>query len=370
MTYIYTNSTQHPVITVSVSSPLVDDDDDDSYLVLPMSASDKTTFDGHGSQGAFLSFKTFYANTPLLWVMLMFPVSTALVYFALRSLPMTFVMPHNVSDLATLGREFHGYAQSGPWPMAHVIAVLSISAIWKHAWSFPGSIIWNVLAGALFPPAMATLLMTIITTIGALISILLAKPLSPLVTHFFPRALVMTRNVLEGDIPTVHASDTVPVKKASSSSSSPLPLPPSKTSPWVRLSVLRLIGVIPWSGINIACGLCGVPFWDCILSTFIGSLPWTAVTCQIGDILQTVASTPSPTPQSVTSLLSSPDIIIKLLFLSLLSLVPILGRERFLALVHQSRHRQSWSWKSRLNKNHSVESEELMSLVREKENLH
>lgn len=138
MTYIYTNSTQHPVITVSVSSPLVDDDDDDSYLVLPMSASDKTTFDGHGSQGAFLSFKTFYvrlvtfgvrvltpmslqANTPLLWVMLMFPVSTALVYFALRSLPMTFVMPHNVSDLATLGREFHGYAQSGPWPMAHVI---------------------------------------------------------------------------------------------------------------------------------------------------------------------------------------------------------------------------------------------------------
>ena len=75
---------------------------------------------------------------------------------------------------------------------------------------------------------------------------------------------------------------------------------------------------------------------DCVLGSFIGCLPWTAVTCQIGDILQTVASTPSPTPQSVQSLLTSPEIILKLVFLSFLSLAPILGRNHLQALVSHS----------------------------------
>jgi SNARE associated Golgi protein len=43
------------------------------------------------------------------------------------------------------------------------------------------------------------------------------------------------------------------------------------------LSVLRLVGVVPWSGINVACGVCGVPTRDCVLGAFIGTLPWTAV---------------------------------------------------------------------------------------------
>lgn len=123
-----------------------------------------------------------------------------------------------------------------------------------------------------------------------------------------------------------------------------------RSSPWVRLSVMRLIGVVPWSGINIACGVCGVSLKDCMLGTFIGCLPWTAVTCQvwrfhfadsknkftsyqIGDILQTVASKPTPTPQTLSSLLASPDIIFKLVFLSVLSLAPILGRTHLRAMI-------------------------------------
>lgn len=54
---------------------------------------------------------------------------------------------------------------------------------------------------------------------------------------------------------------------------------------------------------------------------------------QIGDILQTVASTPTPTPQTLSSLLASPDIIFKLVFLSVLSLAPILGRTRLRAMI-------------------------------------
>ncbi|KDN48057.1 hypothetical protein RSAG8_03073, partial [Rhizoctonia solani AG-8 WAC10335] len=55
-----------------------------------------------------------------------------------------------------------------------------------------------------------------------------------------------------------------------------------RTPTWVRLVVMRLIGVVPWSGINIACGVCRVPFVECAIGAFIGTLPWTAVTCQFG----------------------------------------------------------------------------------------
>jgi hypothetical protein len=54
---------------------------------------------------------------------------------------------------------------------------------------------------------------------------------------------------------------------------------------------------------------------------------------QIGDILQTVASQPTPTPQTISSLLASPEIIFKLVFLSVLSLAPILGRTRLRAMI-------------------------------------
>ena len=59
---------------------------------------------------------------------------------------------------------------------------------------------------------------------------------------------------------------------------------------------------------------------------------------QIGDILQTVASTPTPTPQTLSSLLTSPEIVFKLVFLSVLSLAPILGRAHLRAMIPISTH--------------------------------
>jgi hypothetical protein len=78
----------------------------------------------------------------------------------------------------------------------------------------------------------------------------------------------MTRNALEGDSDLDLDNSAKP-----------------RSSAWVRLSVLRLIGVVPWSGINIACGVCGVALTDCMLGAFIGALPWTAVTCQVKRVL-------------------------------------------------------------------------------------
>ncbi|KAE9410626.1 hypothetical protein BT96DRAFT_847561 [Gymnopus androsaceus JB14] len=265
-------------------------------------------------------------HAPIVLVICLFPLSTAVVFLALSSLPIPFSWPKTLTDLAQLGKELHQYSESGVAPLAHVVGVLAVTAVWKHAWSIPGSVIWNVLAGALFSPAFATILLTVLTTVGSLAASSLAAPLSPLIMRFFPRALDLTRTALEGDTG----------KSSSETEGKPISTTTHPSGAWVRLSVLRLVGVVPWSGINIACGVCGVPMWDCMLGSFIGTLPWTAVTCQIGDILQTVAYAPSATPQTVSSLLMSPDILIKLAFLSFLSLAPILAKDRLKALISTS----------------------------------
>ncbi|KAJ7682737.1 snare associated Golgi protein-domain-containing protein [Mycena polygramma] len=294
-----------------------------SQDVLPLSAAPSPpTFPSANEKPPPQSHQRFpSAHAPMLFVMLLFPLSTALVLFSLTTLPITVSWPRTLPDLAQLGRELHGYSQSGPAQTAHVIGVMAVTAVWKHAWSVPGSVVWNVLGGALFSPALATILLTALTTIGSACATLLAMPLGPLITRFFPRALDLTRHALEGD----SDADVSPPTEGD--------VQKPRSSAWVRLSVLRLIGVVPWSGINIACGVCGVSIWDCMLGCFIGCLPWTAVTCQIGDILQTVASHPSPTPQTVSSVLTSPAIITKLVLLSFLSLAPILGREHLRALI-------------------------------------
>lgn len=78
----------------------------------------------------------------ILLVVVSLPVSTALVLWCLSTLPISVSWPRNIADLAQLGRELHGYSQSGSGPLAHVIGVMAISAIWKHAWSIPGSVLW------------------------------------------------------------------------------------------------------------------------------------------------------------------------------------------------------------------------------------
>ncbi|KAG1788392.1 hypothetical protein EV424DRAFT_1311649 [Suillus variegatus] len=365
--------TTHSINWSTPSSPQSTVQDE---LVLPISASSQqTTFgDIFNDKDAPRTHARWWrppsVHAPILLVMLLFPLTTAAVLLSLYSLPISVAFPRTLPELAALGRELHAYSQSGPLHLAHVIGVLSVTAVWKHAWSIPGSVIWNVLAGALFHPVLATLLLSALTTLGSIFATLLCVPLAPSLSRLFPRALHMTRIALEGE------SNLSTGKK-------------SKSPTWARLSVLRLVGVVPWSGINIACGVCGVAISDCLLGAFIGCLPWTAVTCQIGDILQTVASTTSPSQQTVSSLLTSPDILVKLAFLSFLSLAPILGRERLRSLISASSSPQSnrssisqeervsrWTWvqewKVRLSSHSRTQREEqqlLEALVQEKSSL-
>lgn len=89
-----------------------------------------------------LTVRISQVHTPVFFVVALFPLSTALLLFCMSTLPITTTWPRNLTDLAQLGRELHGYSQSGVAPMAHVISVLSVVVAWNHAWSIPGSVLW------------------------------------------------------------------------------------------------------------------------------------------------------------------------------------------------------------------------------------
>jgi hypothetical protein len=67
-------------------------------------------------------------NASILFVILLFPISTAFTVWTLSTLPISIPWPRNISDLAQLGRELQGYSRSGTGPLIHVALVMSLSA--------------------------------------------------------------------------------------------------------------------------------------------------------------------------------------------------------------------------------------------------
>lgn len=90
------------------------------------------------SPNLILSFK---AAGPLVAIGVLFPLSTMCIFFALRSLHIAAYIPKTLEELSRIGTDLEGYAASSVAAHMHVLAVLSILALWKHAWSVPGSVL-------------------------------------------------------------------------------------------------------------------------------------------------------------------------------------------------------------------------------------
>ncbi|EUC67492.1 SNARE associated domain protein, putative, partial [Rhizoctonia solani AG-3 Rhs1AP] len=213
---------------------------------------------------------------PLVFLAVVFAVTAVPVIWGVMSLPIRSLngMPTTLQQVAILGRDLQAYADSGLSGKAHVLGVLSIVAVWKHAFSIPGSVVLNVLAGALLSPALGTLLMTILTTIGSVCASVLSAPLTPLVRRFVPRPLHLVRQALEGhDEPTV----TDPITEKPITFAQPADTQHNKS-----------------------------PTWG-----------------DSGDM-------------TLRAVMTSPSMIVKLVVLSLLSLGPVLLRDRLVALLTSS----------------------------------
>lgn len=202
----------------------------------------------------------------------------------------------------------------------------------------------------------ALALLTFITATGSLLSYSLSRPLAPLIAVLFPKPLALVRAALAPEsIPAPSSATTTtgehvtPLQIDSDPSSPPIGGDStSKQAVWRRLLIMRAMGFVPWSGMNVACGVVGVNWKTFWLTTAAGSASWSYVTASVGNILSRLAMPKSTTMiegmpmsldsststdllsdgESLTSLLRDPVLIAKLVFLSALTLLPVVIKRR------------------------------------------
>jgi hypothetical protein len=143
-------------------------------------------------------------------------------------------------------------------------------------------------------------------------------------------------------VPTAPSSNSTdnehitPVQISSDPSSPPIGARTGSQAVWRRLLVMRSMGIVPWSGMNVACGVVGVNWKTFWLTTAAGSASWSYVTASVGNILSRLALPKTADGmddermhgESLTSLLRDPVLIAKLVFLTGLTLLPVIIKRR------------------------------------------
>lgn len=278
----------------------------------------------------------------------LFVVSLLLVFYAISSIPITQLksMPKSTTDLQLLSAEMRAYMGSSRTGWWHCVCVLTYIGFWKHAWSVPGAVVLNILVGSVFEPLPALTLLTLITASGSLGAYMLSRPLAPLIGVLFPKPLALVRAALAPEQvprPRHHLQYdedgqlVTPIHVSTDPTGRPLGAPEDRPGIWRRLLIMRAMGFVPWSGMNVACGVVGVDWRIFWLTTAAGSASWSYVTASVGNILSRLALPTGVTAggavdghqgESLTSLLRDPVLISKLVFLTLLTVVPVLFKRR------------------------------------------
>ncbi|CAB4434248.1 unnamed protein product [Rhizophagus irregularis] len=176
---------------------------------------------------------------------------------------------------------------NGTWEgYVHIVTVFSIIYIWKQAFSIPGAIFLNILAGALYRPLIATILTSMLTAIGALCAYLLSKFIGrPIMDQYLSDKLNFLRKQVDEH----------------------------RDGLFFYLLFIRMFPLSPWWLLNLAAPLLYIPVRTFFISLFFGSIPYNLACCQAGDILSELTSTAD---------IWQPILLLKMMMVSLLSLIP------------------------------------------------
>lgn len=102
---------------------------------------------------------------------------------------------------------------------------------------------------------------------------MLSRPLAPLIAVVFPKPLAIVRSAISGSSEEKLANGKV-LREGKPS-----------TGVWRRLLIMRAMGLVPWSGMNVACGVVGVSPVTFLLTTAAGSASWSYVTASVSGIV-------------------------------------------------------------------------------------
>jgi len=163
---------------------------------------------------------------------------------------------------------------------------LSIIYVWKQAFSIPGAIFLNILAGALYGPLTATILTSMLTAIGASCAYLLSKFVGqPIMDQYLSDKLNFLRKQVDEH----------------------------RDGLFFYLLFIRMFPLSPWWLLNLAAPFLYIPIGTFFASLFFGSIPYNLACCQAGDILSELTSTAD---------IWQPVLLLKMIMVSLLSLMP------------------------------------------------
>lgn len=139
----------------------------------------------------------------------------------------------------------------------------------------------------------------------------MARLCAPLVERFFPRALATTKSAL---------------------------LSGSSSDLFSYLLLARLFPLLPYSALNIACGVLKVPVYPYFITLVLGSFPYNFVTTQLGDLLGNLAN--SAEAGNINAIWTW-DLIFKLAVASILSAAPVIFKEQLKGIIGGSNDQAS-----------------------------
>ncbi|KAG2206779.1 hypothetical protein INT46_008647 [Mucor plumbeus] len=255
-----------------------DDDDDDDEVIYRADSSTKNA----PTWRQLLPRLVLFVAIGLL--SLVFSISLAHVVLDI-GLPRTL---EDVQQTALQLEELINNSWSGYGSVTFVFAVLYL---WQQAFSIPGSVLLNLLAGYLYGITMGTIWTSLLTAGGATLAyglaILVGEPL--IRVPWFARKAEPLNRQLEQERQT------------------------GGLFWWLLFA--RLFPFSPYWFINLVSPLLDIPVSPFFWSTFLGSMPYNFICAQAGDVLGDLTST-----SDIVSL----SLVLKLLIVSFISLVPVI----------------------------------------------
>ncbi|KAG9302576.1 hypothetical protein G9A89_007280 [Geosiphon pyriformis] len=259
-------------------------DDDSTEFKLPTLVTLKT------QQIYSKSQKTTSVSTLNVSLRFLFIITCALfwlfgIYQLARTIP-NLSHPTSIENVKQIAIILEDYSTETWQGYVHILAVFCLIYIWKQAFSVPGAIFLNILAGAIYGPINATIITSLLTAIGASGAYLLGKFIAqPMSEYYLSEKLSYLRKQVEEN----------------------------RDNLFYYLLFIRMFPLSPWWLLNIGSPLVYIPIGPFFASMFFGSIPYNFASCQAGNILAEIQSTAD---------IWDPLLLLKMLFVSLLFLIP------------------------------------------------
>ncbi|ORZ13563.1 snare associated Golgi protein-domain-containing protein [Absidia repens] len=227
-------------------------------------------------------------------------------------------LPHSLYQVKSIAAKLDTMTRRGTWQdYITVVFVMASIYLWQQAFSMPGSVLLNLMAGQMYGMLPATLWTSYLTAFGSVLAYFLGwmvgSPVMeiPWIQH---RTNIMRDQMLNAK---------------------------SSTGVFWWLLFARLFPLSPYWLINLASPFLGIPVAPFFLSTFLGSMPYNYVCVQAGQVLGELGS---------TSDILTLSLMAKLLLVSLISLIPVFWGKSLHAKFRGQLQQQQQNRQQRLQK--------------------